>query len=67
MVLTEESCNRQSVRCSRCIKHPKGRTNYICVDRHDIMKSTFSELEAIQNYHITFEVDFMGELARDLG
>ena len=46
---------------------PEGETNYICVDRHNIMESTFSELEAIQNFHITFEVDFMGELARDLG
>ena len=31
------------------------------------MESTFPELKAIQNFHITFEVDFMGELARDLG
>ena len=46
---------------------PEGETNYICVDRHNIMESTFSELEAIQNFHITFEVDFIGEMARDLG
>ena len=44
---------------------PEGETNYICVDRHNIMESTFSELEAIQNFHITF--DFIGEMARDLG
>ncbi|CAB4021613.1 hypothetical protein AWC38_SpisGene23883 [Paramuricea clavata] len=46
---------------------PEGETNYICVDRHNILASTFSELEAIQNFHITFEVDFIGEMARDLG
>ena len=46
---------------------PEGETNYICVDRHNIMESTFSEMESIQNFHITFEVDFIGEMARDLG
>ena len=46
---------------------PEGETNYICVNRHDILTSTFSELEAIQNFHITFEVDFFGEMARDMG
>ena len=42
-------------------------TNYICVNRHDILTSTFSEQEAIQNFHITFEVDFIGEMARYMG
>ena len=46
---------------------PEGETNYICVNRHQILESTFSELQAIQDFHITFEVDFIGELARDLG
>ncbi|XP_028408793.1 uncharacterized protein LOC114533337 [Dendronephthya gigantea] len=46
---------------------PEGETNYICVDRHNIMGSTFSELEAIQDFHVTFEVDFIGEMAKDVG
>ena len=46
---------------------PEGETNYICVNRHDILTSTFSELEAIQNFHITFKVDCFGEMARDMG
>ena len=45
----------------------EGETNYICIDRHDILKTTFTELASIENFHITFEVDFMGEKARDLG
>ena len=45
----------------------EGETNYICIDRHDIVKTTFTELASIENFHITFEVDFMGEKARDLG
>ena len=31
----------------------EGETNYICVNRHDILTSTFPEQEAIQNFHIT--------------
>ena len=45
----------------------EGVTNYICIDRHDIVKTTFTELASIENFYITFEVDFMGEKARDLG
>ena len=45
----------------------EGETNYICIDRHDILKTAFTELASIENFHITFEVDFMGKKARDLG
>jgi len=45
----------------------EGDTNYICIDRHDILKTTFAELACIENFNITFEVDFMGEKAKDLG
>ena len=45
----------------------EGDTNYICVDRHDILGTSFSELASIANFHLTFEVDFMGEKAKDLG
>ena len=42
-------------------------TNYVCIDRHDILGTTFSELASIANFHLTFEVDFKGEKAKDLG
>ena len=38
----------------------EGETNYICIDRLDILKTTFAELTCIENFNITFEVDFMG-------
>ena len=39
----------------------EGETNYICVDRHDLLNTS------IEDFAITFEVDFMGEKAQDLG
>lgn len=44
-----------------------GVTNSICVDRHNILETTFSELSSVESFDLTFEVDFMGEKARDLG
>ena len=44
-----------------------GETNYICVDRCNILGSTFTELQSVQDYAITFEVDFIGEMAKDFG
>jgi hypothetical protein len=38
-------------------------TNYICVDRQNILKTTFAELESIEDFCLTFEIDFMGEVA----
>ena len=45
----------------------EGETNYICVNREDILKTTFMELESITDFCMTFKVDFMGEMARDMG
>ena len=45
----------------------KGDTNSICVDRQRILYTTFTEFEPIDDFSITFEVDFMGELAHGLG
>ncbi|XP_065673263.1 uncharacterized protein LOC136090491 [Hydra vulgaris] len=42
-------------------------TNFIFIDRQNILMSTFAELESVENFLITFEVDFMGELAKDYG
>ena len=45
----------------------KGDTNSICVDRQRILYTTFTEFESINDFSLTFEVDFLGELAHDLG
>ena len=45
----------------------EGDTNYICIDRHNILRTTLSELASIENFNLTFEVDFMGEKAKNLG
>ena len=45
----------------------EGETNYICVDPENILQSTFAELESITDYRVTFEVDFLGEMAKDYG
>ncbi|CAH3186941.1 unnamed protein product [Porites lobata] len=39
----------------------EGETNYITVDRDNILDTTFAELQYISNYRLTFQVDFMGE------
>ena len=44
-----------------------GQTNYICVDRQKILSTTFDEFKTIEDFRLTFEVDFMGELAKDSG
>ena len=45
----------------------EGKTNYICVNRDDILKTTFNELESVTDFCTTCEVDFIGEMASDLG
>ena len=45
----------------------EGETNFIAVDRDNILQTTFDELKAIQDPRITFQVDFYGEMAQDSG
>ena len=45
----------------------EGATNFITVDRDRVLETTFSELEFIDNYRLTFKVDFMGEESVDQG
>ena len=42
-------------------------TNCITVDRDNILDTTYQELPYIEDYRITFEIDFMGEKPKDLG
>ena len=39
----------------------EGETNFIIVDRDRILDTTIKELECIDNYMITFQIDFQGE------
>ena len=52
-----------SSRLYKCLN----RCKKLQVVTNDILTSTLSELEAIQDFHLTFEVDFIGEMARDAG
>ena len=45
----------------------EGETNFIHVDRQDILQSAFEELRYLENPCVTLEVSFYGELASDLG
>ena len=45
----------------------EGETNFIHVDREDILQSAFEELRSLENPCLTLEVSFYGELASDLG
>ena len=44
-----------------------GDTNYISVDRDNVLETTFSELKDVKDPRITFEVQFYGEEAEDRG
>jgi len=44
-----------------------GDTNFIAVDRDDILGMTFKELKTVQDPRVTFQVDFYGEMVQDSG
>lgn len=44
-----------------------GETNYITVDRDNILATTFSELKYVDEFRKTIQVNFMGEESCDLG
>ena len=45
----------------------EGETNFITVDTDRILDTAIKELECIDNYMITFQIDFQGEDSVDLG
>ncbi|CAB4022009.1 leucine-rich repeat-containing DDB_G0290503 isoform X2 [Paramuricea clavata] len=45
----------------------EGETNFITVDRENILQTTFEELKEIEDPAVTFEVDFYSERAQDSG
>lgn len=43
----------------------EGETNFITVDRHNILETTFEDLKHVSDPRVTFEVQFYGEQAVD--
>ena len=44
-----------------------GDTNFMAVDRHNVLETTFDELRSVEDPRITFQVEFYGEQAEDIG
>ena len=44
-----------------------GDTNFIAVDRDNVLETTFDELRSVEDPRITFQVEFYGEQAEDIG
>ena len=45
----------------------EGETNFISINRYDVLKSAFEETKAIENLRLTLELSFYGEIAGDFG
>ena len=43
----------------------EGETNFITVDRKNILQTTYEEIKEIEDSAITFEVDFYSERAQE--
>ena len=44
-----------------------GETNFVCIDRFNVLESAVEELKAVDNFRLTLEVSFYGEKAHDSG
>ena len=65
--LQKQIVTGRALEVTSCEETIEGDTNYITVDRANILETTISELEYITNYRLTFQVDFMGEECVDQG
>ena len=65
--LQKEIVTGRQLEVTNCDETIEGETIYITVDRDRILQTTFSELQYITNYRLTFQVDFMGEECVDQG
>lgn len=65
--LQEKIVTGRPLELTSCEETCEGATNFITVDRDRVLETTFSELEFIDNYRLTFKVDFMGEESVDQG
>ena len=59
--LQKEIVTGRALEITSCEETTEGETNYITVDRANILETTISELDCITNYRLTFQVDFMRE------
>jgi hypothetical protein len=41
---------------------PEGATNYILINRQDVLTTAFEELSTIRDFRLTLEVQFYGEV-----
>ena len=66
-VLQEKIVTGRALELTSCEEACEGATNFITVNRDRVLETTFSELEFIDNYRLTFKVDYMGEESVDQG
>ena len=55
--LQEKIVTGRALELTSCEEACEGATNFITVDRDRVLETTFSELEFIDNYRLTFKVD----------
>ena len=65
--LQERIVKGRQLDMTSCEETCDGETNFITVDRDKVLETTFSELEFVDDYTLTFKVDFMGEESVDHG
>ena len=65
--LQEKIVTGRALELTSCEEACEGATNFITVDRDRVLETTIRELEFIDNYRLTFKVDFMGEESVDQG
>lgn len=65
--LQKQIVTGRALEVTSCEETIEGETNYITVDRANILETKINELEYITNYRLTFQVDFMGEECVDQG
>ena len=65
--LQERIVKGRQLDMTSCEETCDGETNLITIDRDKVLETTFSELEFVDDYTLTFKVDVMGEESVDLG
>ena len=65
--LQERIVKGRQLELTSCEETCDGETTFITIDRDKVLETTFSELEFVDDYTLTFKVDFMGEESVDLG
>jgi hypothetical protein len=58
----KEFVTRRELDVSDPTQVSEGPTSYICVDRHNILKTSLDEIKEITDLRKTLQVDFYGEV-----